>query len=169
MASNTWRSLSPLIPTATSPFPSITPTKPHDTSTPPMLPIYPPLEPRDTSTRYPDIAVAEDSETYYIDVSIVEPTSRHAISSTRSSSTTKGAAALSMERTKATAYANTEWRGTVPFVLESTGLLGKRAEGLLEHTTRYCPHLFNWFNVELSLLLARSEGRMRVHTQALLH
>ena len=126
------------------------------------------LEPRDAGTRYPDIAVVEDSETYHIDVSIVEPTSRHAISSTQSSARTKGAAASFMERTKDNTYANTEWRDTVPFVLESTGLMGKRAEGLLEYITRDCPHLMSFFKGELSLLLARSEGKMRLHTQSLL-
>ena len=32
------------------------------------------LEPCDTGTRYPDIAVDEASETYHIDFSIIEPT-----------------------------------------------------------------------------------------------
>ena len=126
------------------------------------------LEPRDTGTRYPDIAVVEASETYHIDVSIVETTSRRAITSTVSSATTKGAAASFMERNKTSTYANTEWPDTVPFVLESTGRMGKRAEGLLEHITRDSPPLLNWFKGELSLLLARSEGRMRLHTQSLL-
>ena len=49
---------------------------------------------------------------------------------------TKGAAALFMERTKDTIYANTEWRDTVSFVLECTGLMGKRAEVSLEYITR---------------------------------
>ena len=71
-----------------------------------------------------------------------------------------------MERSKTSACANTEWPDTVPFVLESTGRMGKRAEGL--HITRDSPPLLNWFKGELSLLLSRSEGRMRLHTQSLL-
>ena len=73
-----------------------------------------------------------------------------------------------MERTKDNTYANTEWHDTVPFVLESTGLMGKRAEGLLEYFTRNYPLLLSFFRGELSLLLARSEGKMRLHTQSLL-
>ena len=86
------------------------------------------LEPRDAGTRYPDIAVVEDSETYHVDVFA------------QSSSTAKGAAASFMERT----------------------------EGLLEYITRDCPYLLSFFKGELSLLLARSEGKMRLHTQSLL-
>ena len=126
------------------------------------------LEPRDASSRHPDIAVVDDSGEYHIDVSIVEPTSRHAISRFDSSATTKGVAATFMERSKTAKYANTEWPATVPFVLESTGYLGKCAEVLLEKLTRDSPHLLKWFKGELSLILARCEGRMRMHSQSML-
>ena len=127
------------------------------------------LEPRDASARHPDIAVVEDSGHYHIDVAIVEPTSRRATSSAESSATTKGAAAAYMERTKITTYANTAWPATVPFVLESTGFMGNCAMTLLERITKDSPPLLTWFKGELALLLARSEGRMRLHSQSLLH
>ena len=128
------------------------------------------LEPRDAgSSRHPDIAVVEDSGEYHIDVSIMEPSSTHAISRFDSSATTKGVAAAFMETTKVAKYANTEWPATVPFVLESTGFLGKCAEDLLEKVTRDdSPHLLNWFKGELSLILARCEGRTRLHSQSML-
>ena len=68
-----------------------------------------------------------------------------------------------METTKVAKFANTEWPATVPFVLESTGFLGKCAEDLLEKVTRD-----KWFKGELSLILARCEGRMRLHSQSML-
>ena len=92
----------------------------------------------------------------------------HTISSAQSSATTNGTAASFIERTKDNTYANTEWHDSVPFVLECTDLMGKRAEGLLEYITRDCPHLLSFFKRELSLLLARSEGKMRLYTQSLL-
>ena len=127
------------------------------------------LEPRDAASRHPDIAVVEDSGVWHVDISIVEPTSRHAVSSNESSAATKGAAAAYMEQIKINKYSNTEWLDTVPFILESSGYLGKRAEALLEKVTKESPHLRTWFKGELSLLLARSEGRMRLHSQSLLH
>ena len=103
-----------------------------------------------------------------MDISIVEPTSRHAVSSNESSAATKGAAAAYMEQIKINKYSNREWLDTVPFILESSGYLGKRAEALLEKITKESPHLRTWFTGELSLLLARSEGRMRLNSQSLL-
>ena len=72
------------------------------------------------------------------------------------------------ETTKAAKYANTELPATVPFVLESTGFLGKCADALLEKVTRGSPHLIKWFKGEMSPILARCEGRMRLHSQSLL-
>ena len=92
----------------------------------------------------------------------------HAISRFDSSATINGVAAIFMERSKTAKYANTEWPATVPFVLESTGYLGKCAEVLLEKLTRDRSHLLKWFKGELSLILARCEGRMRMHSQSML-
>ena len=80
----------------------------------------------------------------------------------------KGAAAASKEAAKIAAYSGTEWANVIPFVLESTGHLGKAAEDLLEEITLDRRHLRTWFLEELSLILARTQGRMRLHSHALL-
>ena len=126
-------------------------------------------EPREASApRHPDIAVEDNALLFHIDVSIVEPTSVQALTENVGSSTTKGAAAACKEREKNTIYASTDWVNVIPFVLESTGHLGKEAEALLEKITATNRALHSWFLDELSLLLARSQGRMRLHSQALL-
>ena len=127
------------------------------------------VEPREASApRHPDIAVEDDALLFHIDVSIVEPTSVQALTANVGSATTKGATAAYKEREKNSIYASTEWVNVVPFVLESTGHLGKEAEALLEKTTATNRALRSWFLDELSLLLARSQGRMRLHSLALL-
>ena len=127
------------------------------------------LEPREaTAARHPDIGVEDNALLFHVDVSIVEPTSMHALSENIAAATTKGAAALSKETAKIAAYSNTNWANVIPFVLESTGHLGKSAEDLLEKTTARQRPLRTWFLEELSLLLARTQGRMRLHSHALL-
>ena len=118
------------------------------------------LEPRDASARHPDIAVVEDSGHYHIDVAIVEPTSRRATSSAESSATTKGAAAAYMDRTKITTYANT---AGLPQCLLCSSPPASWAIAPRRYSSE-SPPLLIWFKGELALLLARSEGRMRLHS-----
>ena len=126
-------------------------------------------EPRNPSAaHHPDIAIEDNALLFHVDVSIVEPTSMHALSENVAAYTTKGAAAASKEAEKIALYATTDWANVIPFVLESTGHLGKAAEDLLEKTTVEKRYLRTWFLEELSLLLARSQGRMRMHSHALL-
>ena len=127
------------------------------------------LEPRDASAaHHPDIAVEDNAILYHVDVSIVEPTSEHAMSANIAAATTKGAAAASKETAKIATYSGTDWANVIPFVLESTGHLGKAAEDLLEKITLERRPLRAWFLEELSTLLARTQGRMRLHSHALL-
>ena len=126
-------------------------------------------EPRDsTAAIHPDIAVEEDALLFHVDVSIVEPTSVHALAENGGSATTKGAAARLMEAAKFAKYQGTEWVNVVPFVLESTGHLGKEAEALLDKITADKKALRAWFLETLSLILARSQGKMRLKSHALL-
>ena len=126
-------------------------------------------EPRDGSAPiHPDIAVEENALLFYIDVSVVEPTAVHALAENGGSATTKGAAAGLREAAKLAKYRGSEWVNVIPFVLESTGHLGKKAEALLDKTTADKPALRAWFLAELSLILARSQGKMRLKTHALL-
>ncbi len=127
------------------------------------------LEPRDaTARRHPDILIEDNAMSYHVDVSIVEPTSVHALSDAIGAATNKGAAAAMQETKKISSYANTSWPDTLPFVLESTGRLGTSAEHLLEKITSEKNHLRSWFNGEISLLMAKYQGRMRIHTHALI-
>ena len=103
----------------------------------------------------------------HVDVSIVEPTSEHAMSANIAAATTKGAAASSKEASKIATYSGTEWANVIPFVLESTGHLDKAVGDLLEKITLDRRYLRTWFLEEHSLLLARTQGRMRLHSQAL--
>ena len=127
------------------------------------------LEPREASAaHHPDLAIEDNAVLYHVDVSIVEPTSLRALSATIAADTTKGAAAASKEAAKMAIYEGTDWVNVIPFVLESTGHLGRAAEDLLEKITLEKRALRKWFLEELSLILARSQGRMRLHTHALL-
>ena len=126
-------------------------------------------EPRNsTAAVHPDIAVEENALLFHVDVSVVEPTSVHALAEDGGSATTKGAAAGLKEEAKRAKYQGTEWANVIPFVLESTGHLGKEAEALLDKTTAGKRTLRAWFNEELSLILARSQGKMRIKAHALL-
>ena len=118
-------------------------------------------EPRNsTAAIYPDIAVEENTLLFHAEVYVVEPTSMRA--------TTKGTAARLKEAAKLAKYHGTEWANVIPFVLESTGHLGKEAEALLEKTTADKRTLRTWFLEELLLILARSQGKMRIKAHALL-
>ena len=126
-------------------------------------------EPRDSSVPiHPDIAVEENAILFHVDVSVVEPTAVHALAENGGSATTKGAAAGLQEAAKLAKYRGSEWINVIPFVLESTGHLGKEAEVLLAKTTADKPALRAWFLAELSLILARSQGKMRLKSHALL-
>ena len=126
-------------------------------------------EPRNsTATVHPDIAVEENALLFHVDVSVVEPTSTRALAEEGGSATTKGTAARIMEAAKLAKYHGTEWANVIPFVLESTGHLGKEAETLLDRTTADKIALRAWFLEELSLILARSQGKMRIKAHALL-
>ena len=127
------------------------------------------LEPRDASAaHHPDIAVEDNAILYHVDVSIVEPTSEHAMSANIAAATTKGAAAACKETAKIATYSGTDWANVIPFVLESTGHLGKATEDLLEKITLERRPLRAWFLEELSTLLARTQGRMCLHSHAFL-
>ena len=126
-------------------------------------------EPRNsTAPIHPDIAVEENALLFHVDVSVVEPTAVHALAENGGAATTKGAAAGLQETAKLAKYQGSEWTNVIPFVLESTGHLGKQAEALLDKTTADKPVLRTWFLTELSLLLARSQGKMRLKSHALL-
>ena len=86
-----------------------------------------PRDARDAASRHPAIAVVEDSGVWHVDISIVEPTSRHAVSSSESSATTKGAAAAYMEQIKINKYSKTEWLDTVPLILDGVFGLPRQA------------------------------------------
>ena len=103
-----------------------------------------------------------------MDVSVVEPTSMRALAEEGGSATTKGTAARIMEAVTLAKYQGTEWANVIPFVLESTGHLGKEAETLLDRTTADKRALRTWILEELSLILARSQGKMRIKAHALL-
>ena len=126
-------------------------------------------EPRNSSAAvHPDIAVEENALLFHVDVSVIEPTSTRALAEEGGSATTKGTAARIMEAVKLAKYHGTEWSNVIPFVLESTGHLGKEAETLLDRTTADKRALRAWFLEELSLILSRSQGKMRIKAHALL-
>ena len=126
-------------------------------------------EPRNSiAAIHPDIAVEENVLLFHVDVSVVEPTSMRTLAEEGGSATTKGTAARLKEAAKLAKYHGTEWANVIPFVLETTGHPGKEAETLLDKTTADKRTLRTWFLKELSLILARSQGKMRIKAHALL-
>ena len=116
------------------------------------------LEPRDASSRHPDIAVVMTQA----NITSTSPSwSLPQNMRSQDSIPQRPSKAWLLPSWSAPRPRNTR---RVPFVLESTGYLGKCAEVLLEKVTRDSPHLLKWFKGELSLILAR----MRMHSQSML-
>ena len=117
--------------------------------------------------RRPDILAEIDGKVFAIDVSIAEPASARAQSHHEFPSTiTPDGAALQAESRKFADYRETVYNNTlVPFILESTGRLGPSAKTFLDRISGQDFTSRSYFLLELSIVLARSAGKLCTSTR----
>jgi hypothetical protein len=113
----------------------------------------------------PDLIVQIAQQTFAVDVAVSNPAAISYI--IKGSDREKGVAAAEMENKKLERYSTVrglvESGNLVPFVVEATGFLGKRASSFLDRITDTRPDLRNRFIDQMNVVLNHAIGQMHYH------